>query len=433
MNVRALALFAALGLAVSTAGAIDPRAHSDSSTKQFSIFCEDVPLRMRVVSFAEEVKQEVLRLLDDEPLSWKGPIVITLEPASGARPEEPAARVRLIESLPGFKVAIEVKIGDDPTEVNLQRQIVRALYLEYAYREAGVQGGMVFREAPWWIIEGTIQVMRERQGGANAALFQRLIDTNKLPPIDDFLREQPEQLGATVLAVDQALAGCLVQLLAAQPGGRASLGRFIRAWPKSNGDAVALLKSEFPTLVAGQGTLQKWWTLSLARFAATERFQGLSAEATEKELAPLLAIELATGKDKAKKTFALGDYAQYLKLPGSRLALVERQTLLVALSTRANALYRPVLGEYEEICALLARGKTRGMRARLDRVGEYRASVLRRVAEIADYLNWYEGTQMGVRSNAFDGYLKTANEISDLDRVRRDPIARYLDAIQKEY
>lgn len=432
MKRRAQAWFAALGLVVSTAGAIDPRAHSDSSSKQFSIFCEDFPLRMRVVSFAEEVKTEVLRLLDDGDF-WKGPIVIALEPVSGKRPEEVAARVRLVESLPGFKVAIDVKIGDDPSEVNLQRQIVRALYLEYAYRESGVQGGMVFREAPWWLIEGTIQIMRQRQGGANAALFQRLIETNKLPPIEEFLREQPEQLGATVVALDQALAGCLVQLLVAQPGGRAALSRLIRAWPKSDGDAVALLKKEFPTLAANGATLQKWWTLSLARYAAAERYQGLSAEATEKELAPLLSIELPTGKKGEKQTFALGDYAQYLKIPASRAALAERQTLIVALSTRANALYRPVLTEYEQVCALLSRGKTRGVGARLARIAEYRTSVQRRTVEIADYLNWYEVTQMGVRSNAFDGYLKTANEISDLDKVRREPIARYLDAIQKEY
>ncbi len=432
MNRRALAALAALFAAMMPAGAIDPRQHSDSSSKQFSIFCEDVPLRMRVVSFAEEVKQEVLRLLEEGDF-WKAPIVIAIEPASVARPEEPPARVRLVESLPGFKVAIDVKIGDDPSAVHLQRQIIRALYLEYAYRQVGVKGGMAFREAPWWVIEGTIELMRQRETGANSDLFKRLIETNKLPPIESFLAERPEDMGATVRAVDQALAGCLVQLLVAQPNGRACFSRFIRAWPRSDGDPVALLKKEFPTLVTDEAALQKWWTLNLARFAAANRHQGLTAEETEKQLTPLLSIEFPVGKSGEKKTFGIGDFGQYLQLPASRPALTERHTSIIALSTRANALYRPVLAEYEQAYALLVKGKARGVRERLTRVEQYRATVLRRTVEIADYLNWFEATQMGVRSNTFDEYLKTANEVSEQEKKPSGPVARYLDELEREY
>jgi hypothetical protein len=40
---------------------------------------------------------------------------------------------------------------------------------------------------------------------------------------------------------------------------------------------------------------------------------------------------------------------------------------------------------------------------------------------------------MVARSGAFDSYLKVANEISERDRKRSDPIARYLDSLEKEY
>ena len=431
MNRRALAAGLALLAALRPAGAVDVRQHSDS--KQFSVYCEDVPLRMRVVSFAGEVKHEVMQLLGERDDGWKAPIVIVIEPASGAQLDAPAAKVRLVESLPGFKVQIDVRVGVNPEDVNLQRQIVRAVLLEYAYRESGVQGGTAFREAPWWITDGIVALIRQRETGTNAGLFKRLLDTNKLPPLADFLADHPDDLGATARAMDEALAACLLQLLASQPAGRAGLARMVRDWPRSDGDPVALLRKRFPALAADEATLQKWWTPNLARFAATDRYRGLSADETEKELAALLAIEIPTGKDGAVKTFAPGDFAQYLKLPASRAALAERHTLIVALSARASALYRPVLADYEQAFALLARGKTGGVRERLARIEEYRTSVLRRTAEIADYLNWFEGTQLGGTSNVFDSYLKTANELSGQEQKRRDPISRYLDEMEHEY
>ena len=37
------------------------------------------------------------------------------------------------------------------------------------------------------------------------------------------------------------------------------------------------------------------------------------------------------------------------------------------------------------------------------------------------------------RTNAFDSYLKAANELSREQERRDDPIARYLDLMEKEY
>jgi hypothetical protein len=39
---------------------------------------------------------------------------------------------------------------------------------------------------------------------------------------------------------------------------------------------------------------------------------------------------------------------------------------------------------------------------------------------------------MGTRSNDFDNYLKTANEVSEEAKRHDDPIARYLDQLEHE-
>jgi hypothetical protein len=428
---RVLLGLAALMLAGAPAGAFDLRQRSESAGKQFIVFSEDVRLRQSVASFADDVRHDVLQLLGESNL-WKAPIVITLARPTTQELSEPPVRLRLVETQQSFKIEFTIKIGDDPAAVNLRQQLLRAVLLEYSYRETGVTSGTVV-EPPWWIIEGLMEMNRRRDAGVDSELFRRLVQTNMLPPIEHFLLEKPEELGPTALAVDRALAMALLQLLIEQPGGRENLARFVRHWPQSNGDPAALLATEFPVVAARQQTLQKWWTLNLAHLAAADRYEAMTAEETDKALAPLLQLEITINKAGEKKSFAIGEFDQYLRLPASRAALAGRQAELVALGTRANALLRPVVADYGEIFAQLARGKSRGVRTRLAKTEEYRQLVLQRTTEIADYLNWFEATQMGVRSNAFDNYLKTANELSEQERKQKSPIALYLDELEQEF
>ena len=254
-----------------------------------------------------------------------------------------------------------------------------------------------------------------------------------MPPIEQFLELRAEGLGATAEAIDAACAMGLVQSLIDQPDGRANLGRLVRRWPDSGGEPMAALKVDFPALAEGNASLQKWWTLSLARFAASDRYRGLTLEETDRQLTGLLDIEITIDKTGGKKTFAVADFAQFIKLPGARTALAARRQSIFTLGAQANPLMRPVLVEYDEIFALLARGKTAKLGARMKNIERYRATVLHRMDKIADYLNWYEATQMGTRTNAFDSYLKAANEVSRGDERRDDRIARYLDLLEKEY
>ena len=46
---------------------------------------------------------------------------------------------------------------------------------------------------------------------------------------------------------------------------------------------LQILPRDFPTLSDAQ-TIQKWWTLTLARFSALNRYQGLTPEETDAQL-----------------------------------------------------------------------------------------------------------------------------------------------------
>ncbi len=433
MKLLAPLAAAAIALTVTPAPGVEWKHRSDSSTRQFTVYCEDVALRQRVASFAEEVKSSLAQLLSEERdgTRWQTPIIITLDRAKTVERSAPPVEVRPVQSDFGFKIEINVRIGNDPAAVHLEKQIVRALLLGYAYGPTGIKPGLSFVEAPWWVVEGALQMFRRREQGVDTSLFKRLIANGQLPPIEEFLIGKPADLGPAALALDQACAMALVELLVEQPGGRDSLSRLIREWPHGNREPVTALTSAFPTLVTGQ-SIQRWWTLSLARLAATDRYEGLSIEETDFELSARTAITLAIDSKGKRRTFRLSEYGEFLKIKGSREALRAQQVALVALSARANALLQPVIAEYEQIVALLIRGKTRGLDARLATAATYREQTLLRLSQIDDYMNWYEATQLGTRSDLFDSFLKTAAEIAEQEQRGSEQITKYLDQLEKE-
>lgn len=425
---RAALLAAAAWLACAAgAMAVDPRARSDSG--QFTVYCEDANLRRQVTSFAATTKEHVLTMLGESD-TWRQPIVITIQDATS--PNQPIANLRMVQSDAGMKIAIDVHLRTEPSDVNLQRYVVRAVMLEYMYRRTGITAG-AYAEPPWWLVEGTVELIRRRENGMDSDLFRKLVETNKLPPIADFLAQKPDELGPTALAMDRALSLCLLQLLLDQPSGRSHVAAFLRTWRDAGGDSIAALAKEFPALAGGQAAIQKWWVLNLARFAAADRYQALSAEETDRKIAELLEFDIREEKSGETRHFKIAEFPQFVKLRESRGVLAMQRAGLVALSTRANPLLRPVVAEYEEALALLERGKSRGLRERLERADRLRVAIVQRVGEIADFLNWFEATQLGGRSKAFDSYLKTANELSEQDKQHRDPIGRYLDDLEKQY
>ena len=433
MRLRHLLLIAALAAAARTDAATPVAAgRSVSRSRQFIIYCADAPLRRQIESLVEEVKSDVYELLGEGSDHWKSPIVISLKPAT-SRNRSPVI-FQMVSTPDGPKIDIDAQIGADPAAVNLRKQVVRAVLLEIGYRgRPAIRGGEAYREAPWWLVDGAIEIFRRRDLGVDSDLFRRLIENNKMPPIEQFLELRAAGLGATAEAIDASCAMGLVQLLIEQPNGRENLGRLVRRWPDTGVDPLAALKKDFPSLAEGSASLQKWWTLNLARFAASDRYRGLTLEETDKQLGALLEVELVIDKSGTKKTFPIADYAGFIKLPGARTALAARKESIFTLGAQSNPLLRPVVTEYDEVLALLVRGRTQKLAERIASIERYRTAVLHRMDKIADYLNWYEATQLGTKSNAFDSYLKAANELSREESHRFDPITRYLDSLEKEY
>ncbi|HSU85407.1 MAG TPA: hypothetical protein VLI42_01620, partial [Chthoniobacterales bacterium] len=175
----------------------------------------------------------------------------------------------------------------------------------------------------------------------------------------------------------------------------------------------------------------KWWALSVAQLSARDRYETLGAAETAAQLDRALCFSIPA-RDGSARTYSLGDYETFRKLPAESTVLRQVNQQLLLLEARAHPSYRRIIEEESELAALLARGKTRGVAERLQRLGSYRAAVERQSSQIDDYLNWYEATQSKKMSGAFSPLLENAPSAEEAPPRRRDPISVYLDSIEME-
>jgi hypothetical protein len=167
----------------------------------------------------------------------------------------------------------------------------------------------------------------------------------------------------------------------------------------------------------------------------SQRYLGLSIKETEDHLSPLLTLQIVTDPKKGTKaSFGIAEYSKFIKLPTARAVLLAHANALAALAAQSHPLLRPVVNEYQHLFIGLARGKTQKVDQSLSELQNYRVMIAERMDKIADYLNWFEATQMPELSGAFDNYIKAANALENSAPPKRDDaISRYVDQVAQEF
>lgn len=105
------------------------RDRSISRSHQFVVYAEDPNARSAIAMDAEDVKDRFLKLIDSED-RWKRPIVIQLVTLQAADPLHPPSEVRIVNTEEGFKVELDITLGDDPRNAHFPQQLVRAMLLD---------------------------------------------------------------------------------------------------------------------------------------------------------------------------------------------------------------------------------------------------------------------------------------------------------------
>jgi hypothetical protein len=401
-------------------------AHSVSPSRQFVIYGADAALRGTISELAEQTKSNLLALLRHHD-EWKTVVIINLQPQQANLPEIPPTDLRVSQTGFGAKLQLDLTIGQNLDGSLIERQLLRGILLEMIYRDEGdLALGATLVEPPDWLVEGALALTPGREREVKA-----LLATDKGKSLEEFLGQRFDLLDSAGRMLYRAYSIALVQLLLDE-GGRAGLARYIANLSHASNDPVADLKTRFPQL---REDLEKKWRSAVARLGEHQTYQLLTFAESERRLDELLQIKISGGSRNREqpKTADLAELARREPSRDERAAVNQLSRALLLLVATAHPVLRPVAREYQQIAALLARGKRRGIAKRLSHLDGTRKELVARIGEIDDYMNWFEATQMERESGAFNDYLKAASQSEVSAPRRRDPLSVYLDALADRF
>jgi hypothetical protein len=404
-------------------------AHSVSPSRQFVIYGTDAALRGTISELAEQTKTNLLVLLQQRD-EWRTAVVINLQSQQANLPEIPPTDLRVSQTGFGVKLQLDLTVGENPDGSLIERQLLRAILLEMIYRDEGdLVPGTTLVEPPDWLVEGVLALAPGRE---QQALMQSLSTTDKGKSLEEFLGQRFDLLDSAGRMLYRLYSTALVQLLLDEGGGQARLARFIANLSHASNDPVGDLKAWFPQL---RQDLEKKWRSTVSRLSEHQTYQLLTFVESERRLDELIQIKISDdARNRGRpKTVNLSELARRKASPDEKAAVNQVSQALLLLVGAAHPVLRPVAREYQQIAALLARGKRRGIAKRVSRLDLTRKQLGARMGEIDDYMNWFEATQMESRSGAFNDYLKAATQSSASAPRRRDPLSVYLDALADHF
>ena len=432
MALRAIAAGAVLCLLASAPASLaEPPPRSVSTSRQFIVYGADARLRGVVCDLAEQVKKNLLGVLQQKD-EWRTPVVINAQYPQANLPETAAAALNFSQTGFGLKLQLQLTVGSDVSGAVVEREILRAILLERIYRTQGdLPAGTVYVQPPDWLLEGLLAAQPGRYSAGLSEALGAVVRGNTVVSFEEFLRQQPGLLDSQSQSLYRAYSWALVQLLINLPDGRGRLGRFIADLPRSSTEPAADMKKYFPGLADANGNVERAWSLGIAQLSASERYRLLGIAETEQRLDHILEVRIAK-EDGGSQTYQLEEFKEFIGAPTASRSFQRVAQELLLLTARANPIYRPIIQD-PKAASLLASRKTKGIAAKLSQIKSLRGKAVARMSAIDDYLNWFEATQSRTQSGAFAEYMKAAELALEREPRRRDPISVYLDAIETQF
>ena len=400
--------------------------HSTSPSRQFVIYGADAKVRGAISGLAEQTKTNLLRLLRQRD-DWKTPVVVNLQPQQANVPDIRTADLRFSQTGFGIKLQLDLTISKNVDVSLVERELLRAILLEMIYREQpDITAGAVLVEPPNWLIDGMLALTPGRDRGP---LIEAIGNTEKPLPLDKFLGQRPGLVDSTGRTLYRAYSFALVQMLLDGKNGGTQLAKYIDHLSDSSNDPLEDLKAQFPLLA---DDADRTWQVALNRLKSLQPFRLLTFAESERGLDKLLSLKISE-PNKPVKLVRLEELAQHKLSASEKMALDQLKRDLMFFVPQTNPVLRPIGREYQEIVALLVRGKRRPVLKRLSRLDLTRQQLATRMTEVDDYMNWFEATQMSSGSGNFTGYLKAVDQSQGPAPRRHDSLSVYVDALEDQF
>ena len=400
--------------------------HSTSPSRQFVIYGADAKVRGAISGLAEQTKTNLLRLLRQRD-DWKTPVVVNLQPQQTNVPDIPTADLRFSQTGFGIKLQLDITISKNVDVSLVERELLRAILLEMIYRQQPhITAGAVLIEPPDLLIDGGLALTPGRDRGP---LIEAIGNTGKSLALEKFLGQRPALVDSSGRTLYRAYSFALVEMLLDKKNGGTQLAKYIDHLSDSSNDPLEDLKAQFPLLA---DDAHRTWQVALDRLKSLQPFRLLTFAESERRLDELLSLKISE-PNKPVKLLTLEELAQHKLSASEKMALNQLKRDLMCFVPQTNPVLRPIGREYQEIVALLARGKHRTVLKRLSRLDLTRQQLATRMTEVDDYMNWFEATQMSSGSGNFAGYLKAVDQSQGPAPRRHDPLSVYVDALEDQF
>jgi hypothetical protein len=327
----------------------------------------------------------------------------------------------------GLKVQIDVlddwalKVGRFETEV------IRALALQAMHRKNPPKAGKNYAQPPAWLVEGIGEQIRRRGGSVPDGVHAALIQSERPPALGEFLQVKTDHLDATSLLLYRAQALALLKALSDSKNSKTQFLAHLENPDRIKSDPAKLLEA-FPKVAPDVSSLNKVWTLSVARSSMVPKLASLSVTKTDEELAGILTLTVPADPKKKNSTATSGPLALSLtaRNQGGVILMRQRSVDLLSLEFRAHPLLRPIVEEYRNIAMLLSAKPKSNVDHRIVEIEKIRVLLVERHRAISDYLNWFEATQVDESNSSLLDETRP-NPVPP----RRDPITQHMDAIER--
>jgi hypothetical protein len=396
-------------------------------SKGFVIYSPDREVRSRLARLSQEASKEWEKFTG-EKLTAASPIII-VDKTRAAKPRgSKGAQCNLFEmDEGGMKVQIDVFDNWAMRPGYFETEVIRALALRAMHRQAPPKVGKTYTQPPGWLVEGIGEQIRRSSRTVPDGVHAALIQSERPPSLGDFMQQKTERLDVTSLLLFRAQALALVKAISESKNSKKQFLAYLESPACTSSDPAKLLEA-FPDASPDLSSLTKVWTLALARSSMPPRLASLTVLKTDEELGQILDLEVPADPKKKNSTGASGPMALPLaaRNPGGAFLMRQRLVDLLNLEFRAHPLLRPIVEEYRNIAMLLAAKPKSKVEHRIEEVEKIRALLVERHKAIADYLNWFEATQINESESPL-------SETTRPDPVppRRDPITLYMDAIER--
>lgn len=397
-----------------------------SASGKFAVYSKDAARRTNIVQRAEEVLRQWLEKVGDGQDGDR--LIIVQDLIGSANPKGNSHAVTGIFIGDGGTLKIQTDIYDVSVlhGMAFEMEIYRALGLEWIYRNHPLKAGKTFHSPPAWMLEGLVEEMRTKENGTPDAVYAALLQSNRPPKIEDFLKAKPELMEATSLALYRTQALALLRALQQLPDAQKGFVSFLDSLAENDADIKSLLAA-YPSLGNNASHLEKIWTLSIARSSTSKNLEPLSVGETGRCLKELLDISALLDSKKPDGGKATGAAALPLlaRSSGGSYLMRQKAAEFFTLEFRAHPLLKPVIAEYRAITTQLAAKPKKNMDKRIEENGKILDLLLQRTNHVEDYLNWFEATQLDTLSEDF---MQITNPPETSKRT--DPVSVYLDAIE---